>query len=400
MNNTQYSGATNQGLLVRRVTFANDSAKYRCIVSIAGCKDTSDEASLFVTCGNLFLEHPNNNVLSQGDNATFNVNTNFNTTAQFQWQINKGNGFENLTNQNNVSGADSFVLGINDVSPLLNGSKIRCIVTYVSCIDTSNEADLLVSNCPNLLIQSPQNTSEYRSQNAFFTASLSDSSATIQWQIKQGNSFVNIVEAQPYSGTNRDTLKISSVTTNLNQAEFRLIAKKLTCADTSQTAVLTVLECPSYIDSITGRTDLFVNGTAFFSAHTSESNLNYQWQVKILNSFANISNNAKYDGSNSAILEIRNLSLADNNREFRCIASKANTPCIDTSDFLVLKVNSCPTLISNSLSNYSGFVNDTLNLECNLSIPNTTVQWQSNEGGGFSDMSDLAPIQGSKSTIL
>jgi hypothetical protein len=400
VNNTQYSGATNQGLLVRKVTFANDSAKYRCIVSIAGCKDTSDEASLFVTCGNLFLEHPKNNVLSQGDNATFNVNTNFNTTAQFQWQINKGNGFENLTNQNNVLGADSIVLGINDVSPLLNGSKIRCIVTYVSCIDTSNEAELLVSNCPNLLIQSPQNTSEYRSQNAFFTASLSDISATIQWQIKQGNGFVNIAEAHPYRGTNQDTLKISSLTSSLNLSEFRLIAKKLTCADTSQTAVLTVLECPNHIDSITGRTTLFVNGTTILSTHTSEPNLSYQWQVKISNSFTNITNSTKYEGANSAFLEIRNLSLADNNREFRCIVSKANTPCIDTSGLLVLKVNACPKLISNSLSNYSRFANDTLNLECNLSTPNTTVKWQSNEGGVFSDMSDLPPIQGSKSTKL
>ena len=400
VNNTQYSGATNQGLLVRRVTFANDSTKFRCIVNLASCTDTTEEVDLYVICGKLFLDQPKNATASQGASASFSVSTNINTLSQFQWQVNLGNGYQNLSSQPNVMGADSTVLSLSDLSSIWNGAKIRCIVNYASCTDTSTEAELTVLNCPVLIPTQPQSLSIYVTQNASFYSPIADTATKLQWQINQGSGFTNLLDNITFNGSITDSLQIIQASKSLHLSEFRLIARKQTCADTSQIATLSVISCPSLIDSISGKTQKYVADNTTLHTHSNDQNLTYQWQVKQMNTFSNISNSGKYSGTNTASLTINNLTLAENNREFRCIVSKTGTPCVDTSNSLILKVNSCPNLISNSLSNFSGFINDTLNLECIVSIPNTEVQWQSNEGGVFTNLSDQNQISGSNSSKL
>jgi hypothetical protein len=400
VNNTQYSGATNQGLLVRRVTFANDSTKFRCIINLASCKDTTEEVDLYVICGKLFLDHPKNATASQGASASFSVSTNFNTLSQFQWQVNLGNGYQNLSNQPNIMGADSTVLSLSDLSSTWNGAKIRCIVNYASCTDTSTEAELTVLNCPVLISTQPLSLSIYVTQSANFKSPIADTATKLQWQINQGSGFTNLLDNTTFKGSVTDSLQIIQASKSLHHSEFRLIARKQTCADTSQIATLSVISCPSLIDSTSGKTQKYVADNTTLHTHSNDQNLTYQWQVKQMNTFSNISNSGKYSGTNTASLTINNLTLAENNREFRCIVSKTGTPCVDTSTGFILKISSCPKLISNNLINFSGYVNDPLSRESILNISEASSQWQINSGSGFVNMQNQGFVTGTNTTNL
>jgi hypothetical protein len=66
--------------------------------------------------------------------------------------------------------------------------------------------------------------------------------ATFQWQTDLGGGFQNLNSIDQYSGTANDTLTISNVTLTNNNQSFRcIISLDSSCSDTSDVAVLTVL---------------------------------------------------------------------------------------------------------------------------------------------------------------
>ena len=60
-NGGQYSGSTNDTLIVSAITSNNDNQLFRCVVSTASCSSTSDVATLFVE-GVLRIDALTNNV--------------------------------------------------------------------------------------------------------------------------------------------------------------------------------------------------------------------------------------------------------------------------------------------------------------------------------------------------
>ena len=79
------------------------------------------------------------------------------------------------------------------------------------------------------------------SNNAQFTTVFSDPLATYQWQTDLGLGFQNLNNVGQYSGATNNTLIIANTTLNNNNQPFRCIISSSSCSDTSDTAVLTVL---------------------------------------------------------------------------------------------------------------------------------------------------------------
>ncbi len=94
-------------------------------------------ASLF----SFTLQPLSQSVLS-GTNVSFTINTNT-PVVSYQWQLDNGTGFVNLTNAGQYSGVFTNTLNISNVNFSNNNTYYRCIVNSTSgCAATSNNATL------------------------------------------------------------------------------------------------------------------------------------------------------------------------------------------------------------------------------------------------------------------
>ena len=77
---------------------------------------------------------------------------------------------------------------------------------------------------------------------AQFSVASSATSPTYQWQGNSGMGFANLSDAGQYSGTATNTLTVNNVTISNNNQQFRCIVTDGNCEDTTDVAVLTVID--------------------------------------------------------------------------------------------------------------------------------------------------------------
>ena len=85
--------------------------------------------------------------------------------------------------------------------------------------------------------------------------------------------------------------------------------------------------------------DIEVNtdSTAFFYVVNSDTSTYYQWQTDLGAGWEDIIDGGQYAGSNNDTLFISDVTLANNNQNFRCIVG--DVPCLDTTVIAILDVN-------------------------------------------------------------
>ena len=111
------------------------------IQSAGGCGLVSEPSVMMKT--SYTIQHPVNDTVSAGQNASFEVAASSGIT--YQWQIKTGIGFINIANGGQVSGAQTNKLYILSTQTLNNLSEYRCIRTIGACTDTSYDATLYVN---------------------------------------------------------------------------------------------------------------------------------------------------------------------------------------------------------------------------------------------------------------
>jgi len=102
----------------------------------------------------------------------------------------------------------------------------------------------ICSYCDDLTLidNHPLNQTINMGSQAFFTINSPESTASYQWQTDIGFGFQNISNAGQYNGVFSNTLTLSNTTLNNNNQHFRCIVSKFTCKDTSNIAVLTIID--------------------------------------------------------------------------------------------------------------------------------------------------------------
>ena len=80
-----------------------------------------------------------------------------------------------------------------------------------------------------------------------------------------------------------------------------------------------------------------INNNAQFIVGSSDTNATYQWQTNLGVGFQNLNNAGQYSGTAKDTLLVSNVSMSNNNQQFRCIIN--NGSCTDTSNIAVLSVN-------------------------------------------------------------
>jgi hypothetical protein len=92
-----------------------------------------------------------------------------------------------------------------------------------------------------------------------------------------------------------------------------------------------------------------VNNNAQFVVSSSDTNATYQWQTDLGFGFQHVSNVGQYSGANTNTFVVSNVTISNNNQQFRCIVNPGS--CADTSDIAVLTVNNNVGIIESSPNN-------------------------------------------------
>ncbi|OUD34629.1 hypothetical protein FPG59_12945, partial [Flavobacterium sp. FPG59] len=130
--------------------FANAAAIRAGVMNQANWTLSNTTPALSMPSGAAFLgaaptitTNPPNRTICIGSNTTFSISAN--DATSYQWQINTGSGFTNISNAAPYSGATTTTLTITAATAGMNGYLYRCIATGAGSA-TSNAGTLTVSN--------------------------------------------------------------------------------------------------------------------------------------------------------------------------------------------------------------------------------------------------------------
>ncbi|RYD54741.1 MAG: T9SS type A sorting domain-containing protein [Sphingobacteriales bacterium] len=261
--------------------------------------------------------HPVNKSVCMNGAATYSVQT-AGTTTSYQWQVDNGSGFTNISNVGNYSGATTSTLSVNANNNTLNNNKYR--VTVGGCgTATSNFATLTVIDSTLIQAQTVSGSFCDGVNTEFNVGMVGTPASSIKWQVDRGTGFVDVPGGFPYSGFNNDTLLITPLGDSMNGYVFRCVTVGTCNRDTTSNITVTVDRIPEFV---TDPNDLYVDEGADGSFKISSVGKgNFRWQAKTPKgaNYVSITDNANYSGALTNELIVKNPSLAQSGYQYRCL---------------------------------------------------------------------------------
>lgn len=238
-NNSQYSGANTATLSLNFTSTAQNGFEYRC--KIGACL-YSDTALLTVNGEPVFLSSLLPQQYCDGGSVQFSAAAQ-GAGISYQWEVDNGSGYTNIINNTNYSGAQTANLLLQNIPSSFNNYQYRCVLSgqCAPFSSTTNAAAIQLTAAPALLVQ-PLDFSTCQGDTATFSVLGSGNFLYYNWELNNGNGWVPIAPIAPFTGVNSSTLKIDTVTTSLQNYQFRC---KLSGCIQSDSASLTVFPVPS-----------------------------------------------------------------------------------------------------------------------------------------------------------
>lgn len=219
VNNVIYSNTTASSLNISGVVASMNGYQYRCVVT-KNCPVISAAASLTVSSPPTITSHPANVSACSGENAVLEI-TAGGTGLSYQWQVNKGNGFEDLSNDAVYRNVTTRALMINEVADAISAYQYRCVVSGL-CTSTSQPAEIKIKKAAKISTH-PSDATGLMGSQAVFSILASGDNVTYQWQENTGDGFVNLFNNEHFKNTGTATLTISNLTLTKNGALYRCI---------------------------------------------------------------------------------------------------------------------------------------------------------------------------------
>ncbi|CAH0336457.1 hypothetical protein FVB9288_02159 [Flavobacterium sp. CECT 9288] len=170
--------------------FANAAAIRAGVMNQANWTLSNTTPALSMPSGAAFLgaaptitANPPNRTICIGSNTTFSISAN--DATSYQWQVNTGSGFTNISNAAPYSGTTTTILTITAATAGMNGYLYRCIATGTGSA-TSNAGTLTVSNITATSIQTNVSCFGGSNGSAMVTPSGGVSPYTYSWSPSGG----------------------------------------------------------------------------------------------------------------------------------------------------------------------------------------------------------------------
>ena len=220
---------------------------------------------------------PNNPVACVGGNSSTAVVI-AGTATSYQWQLNTGSGWSNISNNAVYAGATTAKLDFTNVTAGMAGYQYRVLITG-SCAAslTSNTVTLTLSNTP-VINSQPASKTICAGNSVSFALTASGSGLSYQWQERIGSGlFNNISDNASFSGTTTNTLTVNNVTTTMSSNSYQCVVTS-TCGNsaTSTPAVLTVVN--AIINTIGSDQNLCGNAAAATLTGNAAGTYTYLWE--------------------------------------------------------------------------------------------------------------------------
>ncbi len=223
-NTGVYLGVKTPMLMVFGPSRTMNGSRYRVIItSTCSAPVVSDDVTLTVNTAPELSDHPDEFKGCPGGTATFSVVA-AGTNLTYQWQVNSGTGFADVSNDGTYSGTTTDVLTINNLALAMNGHLVRVIVSG-TCLPpvTSTFAPLRVYMEPSI-IKEPDDAGVCYLSGATFFAQVFTTGAgeTTVWQVNQGSGWSSLTDNALYQGTQTPQLIIMSADTLMTGWHYRL----------------------------------------------------------------------------------------------------------------------------------------------------------------------------------
>lgn len=385
-NTGVYSNTTTNTLNITAATAGMNTYQYRCVVGgTCAPNDTSNAVALTVNTLPVIGTEPVASTICEGLNTSFAVVAT-GTAAAYQWQVNTGSGWADITNAGVYSNATTATLNITAAAASMNAYQYRCVVSG-TCTpnDTSNIVALTVNTAP-LVGTEPVNTSVCEGSNTSLTLTATGTALTYIWQVNDGSGWSNVTNGSLYSNATTNTLNITAAPFSINTYQYRCIVGG-TCApeDTSAVVTLTVNTLPVVVTDPVASTICEGTNTSFAITATGTAAA-YQWQINTGSAWADITNAGVYSNATTAALNITAATASMNTYQYRCIVSGTCAPN-DTSAVVTLTVNMLPKINTDPVSST---ICAGSNTSFSVAAVGTAIvyQWQVNDGTGWTNVAN------------
>jgi len=396
-----YSGTLTATLRINNPAGSMNTWKYRAVISGACTPPvTSDAAALTVSIKPVITVQPVNATICPNTGTTFSVVAQ-GTGLNYRWLYDKGDGMGYNPVNNDVvhSGADAATLILTSVPQSFDGYfyKVEITGTCPPAV-TSVPVKLGVGIITSITGQ-PSDSTVCEFNPASFSVAAEGAGLTYRWQVNTGSGWNNITTGINYTGVTTNKLVIYNIPRTMDTYRFRVIVGSTCSGDlTSDEAVLRVNTSPK-ITVPPVEASSCPGETVSFSITAEGSVLTYQWQINTGSGFTDLTDAAPYSGVTTDKLTITGVISDMNGSLFRVVVSGACTPPA-TSPITLLRVNMLPQILTQPQDgevcegSMTSFMANIL-----ISGPET-LQWQVKNSSGWTNITDNANYQGSKSLQL
>lgn len=398
-NNATFSGVTTSELAMDPADVSMHNYQFRCMVSGA-CAPvaTSAAATLIIDTNPAITMHPASTSVCSGANGSFSVNAT-GTNLTYQWQVNSGNGWANITNGGVYSNATTATLNLTGPTSMYDNYAYRVVVSG-KCIPhvVSNSASLTIHTAPSITMQ-PTNMSVCPGGNTSFKVMATGTALAYQWEANSGSGWTALADGGVYSGTATATLNVTGAGAMQNGTMYRCaISGTCTPPVTSNAVTLTLNGMPAVVMHPVNST-ICLNGNTSFAVMATGTGVTYQWQVSVDGiGWSSVVNGGVHSGATTQTLNITSAGSAMSGNKYRCVVSGVCAPSV-VSNMATLTVN-IPTAINSHPTGVVVCPSANVVFAVAATGSGVTYQWQENTGNSWVNINNGGMYNGATTNVL